>query len=299
MRKVQVLLSTYNGAKYIREQIESLTKQIGVEINILVRDDGSFDETVNLLTSWEKDGILDFYQGRNMKPAKSFIDLIKNAPESDYYAFCDQDDYWEKDKLINAINKIDDYVDSPALYFSKAQLVDESLNPIDYKGYPEKVCTFGQALIKNNASGCTMVFNKRLLEIIRRYDPQFINMHDHWTYLLCLAIGGKVIFDQNSYIKYRQHDYNYVGGKDNIIREYKNKLNMLLNKNRDRSRIAKELKIGFYDLMTVENKLIVDEVINYTQSITNKWCLITDKKISATTFKNKLFFTIAVLLDAF
>ena len=299
MYKVQVLLSTYNGERYLAELINSLLEQKGVDINILVRDDGSTDRTVEILERFKETGLLDYYQGQNIKPARSFLDLINRAGTADYYAFCDQDDYWENCKLLRAINMINIYYNQPALYFSKAELVDENLKPIKYSKYPKQAYTFGQALIKNNATGCTMVFNKMLLDIVKRYNPIFVTMHDYWVYLVALAIGAKVIFDQNSYVKYRQHSNNVVGGKRKIIKEYSHKLSMLIYKNNTRSKMAVELKKGYYDLMPEENKIIIDKIVNYNMSFKGKWDLIVDKNIKPIYLIDKITFIFAVLFGAF
>lgn len=299
MSKVQILLSSYNGEKFIDEQIESLVSQNDVDLNILVRDDGSTDGTIAILEKYRSKGILNYYQGENLKPANSFMNLIKNSQDADYYAFCDQDDYWEANKLLKAIEMLNDYTTSPALYFSKAELVNAQLQPIKHKGYPEKAYTFGQAIIKNNATGCTMVINQNLMNVIREYYPSFITMHDYWIYLICLSIGGKVIYDNNSYIKYRQHGNNVVGGKTSFIHTYKNKFRMFINKGRDRSKMVKELSCGFSDIMTKENREIVDEVLVYTQSFKNKWKLIMNKNINSTSMKNRFMFIIAILFNAF
>ena len=110
MERVIVLMSTYNGEKYLRNQIESLLRQVDVEIEILVRDDGSKDGTLGILEEYknsrEYSGKLSYYVGPNVGPAKSFLDLIKHAPEAEYYALCDQDDTWLPDKLKIAVEAI-------------------------------------------------------------------------------------------------------------------------------------------------------------------------------------------------
>lgn len=300
MKKVQILLSTYNGEKYIKDQIESLQKQKGIELSILVRDDGSTDSTTKMLSEWQDEGILKWYQGKNLGPAKSFMNLVCNSSEADYYAFCDQDDVWEEDKVLRAIEKLEKNSSSkPSMYFSKAQLVNENLVPVKNNKYPKRAYTFGEALIKNNCTGCTMVFNRMLLEIIKKYQPSFLTMHDYWIYLVCLSIGGTVIYDEKSYIKYRQHNNNVVGGKRKIIKEYCNKYMMLVNRCKDRSKLAKELKYGYYSLMPDENRLIIDKVTYYDKSIKYKLKLIFDKNIKTNTLWNNILFIIAVLFEAF
>ncbi|MBQ4399872.1 MAG: glycosyltransferase, partial [Alphaproteobacteria bacterium] len=106
MDNVLVLMSTYNGEKYLKTQLDSILAQQGVNVQILVRDDGSSDGTLPILQAYAAQGKLTYYTGPNLKPAKSFMDLIYNAPQADFYAFADQDDYWLPEKLICAVNKL-------------------------------------------------------------------------------------------------------------------------------------------------------------------------------------------------
>ena len=135
MKSVCVLLATFNGERYLPDQIESLMEQKGVSIKIFVRDDGSTDNTHKLLKKWSKKGILTWYTGENLKPANSFMSLLKEAPIADYYAFCDQDDIWDKDKLDVAVKEMNKYDESNGiLYCCGSRLVDSNLNYIcDHK----------------------------------------------------------------------------------------------------------------------------------------------------------------------
>lgn len=105
--KIAVLISTYNGEKYIRDQIESIMSQkVDAQIDIIVRDDGSTDKTKDILEEYSKQKKLKWYTGENLKPANSFFNLLIQNETYDYYAFADQDDYWKNDKLRRAIEKI-------------------------------------------------------------------------------------------------------------------------------------------------------------------------------------------------
>ena len=92
MKEITVLMSTYNGEMFIREQIDSILNSKDVELQLLVRDDGSSDQTIPILKSYQTKKKLSFYQGHNVRPAKSFMELLCKAPNSKYYAFSDQDD---------------------------------------------------------------------------------------------------------------------------------------------------------------------------------------------------------------
>ena len=128
--RVAVLMSTYNGENYMKEQIESILNQRGnFELDLWVRDDGSTDATKKILMQYEIEKKLHWYEGRNLKPALSFMDLIKHCENYDYYAFADQDDYWMPDKLLTGIMQIKD-IKTPSLYCSNAELVDDNLKSL-------------------------------------------------------------------------------------------------------------------------------------------------------------------------
>ena len=124
MKKVQVLLSTYNGEKYLKEQLDSIIAQKGVDVHILARDDGSKDDTIKILEGYEN---IDIIKGSNIGVCKSFFELINKSGEYDYYSFADQDDVWDCDKLVIAINKLEKCNSKPAVYASNTRLVDANL----------------------------------------------------------------------------------------------------------------------------------------------------------------------------
>ena len=127
---VAVLMSTYNGKKFIREQIESILNQKGdYLIDLWVRDDGSTDGTQEILEEYASQKKLKMYKGYNLGPALSFLDLLKQCWDYDYYAFSDQDDYWNSDKIKIGVNSLKE-MSGLQLYFANAELVDSNLRPI-------------------------------------------------------------------------------------------------------------------------------------------------------------------------
>lgn len=267
MEKVQVLMSTYNGEKYIKEQIESILKQEEVEVFLLIRDDGSSDKTIEKIEKLaDKNKNITFYKDENLGPARSFMELVNNSGEFSYYAFADQDDIWQPKKLISAINMLKEKKDKPALYMSALEIVDEKLNTIEIKKVSGNY-TFEGEIIKNFATGCTMCFNKKLRDIIKSYTPNYIIMHDSWITRVCYAIGGEVIIDENTYIKYRQHSNNVMGYKDNALKKLKKQFKIAFKDNISmREEIAKELKNGYEEMLTKQAKEVVDNLINYKQN---------------------------------
>ncbi len=296
-----ILLSTYNGEKYLEEQLDSLIAQKDVDIKIIVRDDGSTDRTHDILNTWQAKGLLTWYTGENLKPAMSFMDLLHNAPEADYYAFCDQDDVWLPEKLKVAVSKIEFAgQDKPALYFSAKQLVDEGLKniPSSTNNY---LLTFGEALIINPSTGCTNLFNKALYEIIISKKVQDIEMHDSWVYRLCLAFDGFVYYDRSAYILYRQHSNNVIGAKKDLRRDFKRKASLLVANGGGGERYTTALAL--YELykneLPKDNIQILERIVSYKKSLCQKIKVLSSKDIK--TFSNKLNFKflLAIILNKF
>lgn len=211
--KIAVLMSTYNGEKYLREQIESILCQESLtQIDIWVRDDGSKDTTTEILEEYAAVGKLKWYTSSNMGPAHSFIDLVKHCGEYDYYAFADQDDYWMPKKIQSGISYIEK-MSVPALYFANAEMVDSELTSLGRNVYNESpkldfytLCCAGGLL------GCTMIFNHRLAEIVQLHEqPEAMVMHDFYLAVLCKLFGGEIVYDNQPQMKYRQHGNNVVG----------------------------------------------------------------------------------------
>lgn len=225
--KVTVLLSTYNGSKYLQQQLDSLYGQTYLNIRILVRDDGSSDTTRAILESERAKGRIELLEGHgNLGPAPSFFELLKSAAstETEYVAFCDQDDVWLPGKIALAVAKLTGTADDrPAMYCSRVELVDENLQHIGYTALPGKI-GFGNALVDSIATGCTMVLNREAVRLIANNLPKKVVIHDWWCYLV-VSCFGEVIFDAETTLKYRQHGSNAIGvaanGFTRLARKYR------------------------------------------------------------------------------
>ncbi len=213
MIKVAVLLSYYNGYKYIDEQISSILNQRFGEgvIDIYIRNDGSNCTASNskLLEIKRKFPHITIIQGNNVGVVNSFFNLLKDVEGYDFYAFCDQDDFWLPNKIINAVSTIK--IEVPSLYCGSYTLVDSALKPLSSKSIDINP-SFQNALFKNFCTGCTCVINNKLrTEFIEIEVPNELPMHD-WYLLLLAYCVGEVSYDQESNILYRQHGNNVVGG---------------------------------------------------------------------------------------
>lgn len=222
-KKVSILLSTYNGEKYLKAQLKSLTEQKYDNLEIIIRDDGSTDSTREILRDFSKNYInLILYFEENIGVKRSFFRLMELAKgRSDYYAFCDQDDVWDPDKILKAVESLESLESEVRLYCSALNLVDEDLNFI--KKTKNLKADKRNAMIQNIVTGCTSIISNKLLEISLTNLPEEtkIEMHDSWLYLIGVFFG-EVYFDSNSYILYRQHSSNEVGMPSNRIQILKN-----------------------------------------------------------------------------
>lgn len=212
--RVLILLSMYNGERYISEQLDSLLNQT-VPVDIVIRDDGSTDNSVKIVESYlSKNDNIRLIKGQNIGFVKSFNRLILDCSVDDrqWIAFCDQDDVWLPRKLevaIDALKKVDNQ-NIPLMYCSNLCLVDEFLKPIGYmRPHSTKVlnsCIY----VQNIATGCTMVFNKIALAKYRQGIDVSMIAHDYMMHCIC-KFFGRVLYDHESYILYRQHGNNTIG----------------------------------------------------------------------------------------
>ncbi len=217
MKKVAILLCTYNGSQYLKKQIDSIVSQTVTDWVIFASDDGSTDDTLKILEEYQiKLGSDKFFivKGPGKGFAWNFISLLETSGDGfGYYAFCDQDDEWMPEKLATGIISLNEYSpDSPSVYCSRTQLVDENNNDIGMSPLFEKPPSFRNALIQSIAGGNTMMLNLQARNLIIK-TPHYekIISHDWWVYIIITAVGGKIYYDPVPNIRYRQHTGNIVG----------------------------------------------------------------------------------------
>ena len=278
--KIMVLLSTYNGEKYISEQIESVLCQQGVDVHIVARDDGSQDETINILKRISTLENITVIEGQNIGVVGSVFTLMHEAVchNFDYFAFCDQDDVWKNDKLKVATDILSGHGNEPALYMSSFQMVDENLHSIQTNMSRPNISVEG-AIASNCATGCTMVFNKKLLEksLISNYDDAL--MHDYWMYMVCLLTGGYIYYDETPHIYYRQHGNNVIGGTgDNFLTKWWTRMNkMFIPGDNFKSKFACKLLEQYGNEISEDKKVFLQNIANI-KTLKSKWNLLRNKK---------------------
>ena len=278
MEKVLVLMATYNGEKYLQEQLDSIYAQKDVDVSILVRDDGSKDSTLSILDENEKYHQLTWYQGTHLNVQKGFFELMKKAVEYDfdYFAFCDKDDVWDLDKLKIAIDAIKDF-DIPVLYYSGQRLVDENLNFIENHRLNENR-TLKTRFVLSDFAGCTGVFNRLLLNETIDFEPEYMLMHDTWILRVCLCLGGHVIVDPNPRMNYRQHSENTLGLGHSFgatmkqVRQYINEYQI--------ERLTKELLRGYGNRMVPEYKELAEAICSYRTNMESRKYLLNKNNVN-------------------
>lgn len=218
--KVDILLATYNGEKYIKEQVESILNQTYENIQIIISDDCSTDNTRQVLKEYENnEKIKIFYQEKNLGYVKNFEFLLKQV-KSNLYMLSDQDDVWKKEKVEKSVEKIES--EKLDLVFGDLEVVDENLNTL-YKSYNRymhlihKIKKYQKdyrlQYLYNCMTGCTIISRKNWIDKVLPFPTNSKYMiHDYWLGLV-IALNGKVGYIEEPYILYRQHGKNQVGSK--------------------------------------------------------------------------------------
>jgi glycosyltransferase involved in cell wall biosynthesis len=216
-RTAAILLCTLNGERFLAEQLASLDRQTFTRWRLIVSDDGSSDRTGSILQAFKEahqPGRVEIINGpRRLAPANFLFLACREGPASDYYAFCDQDDIWEADKLARAITILEQTgAGVPALYGSRTCLIDQDGRQIGFSPLFPKKPTFRSALVQSIAGGNTMVFNHKAHELLASCGADVdIPSHDWWLYQVTSACGGTVFYDAWPSVRYRQHTQNVIG----------------------------------------------------------------------------------------
>lgn len=278
-KDIAILLSTFNGDKYLETQIRSIINQTYQNWILYVRDDGSNDQTTTILKKYSGIDSRIMYNHQdheNLGVSASFFKLLNNA-EASYYMFCDQDDFWKKDKvektlkfMVNVDNK-----NIPVLVHTDLSIVDSNLDIIEKSMKHNKVSSnFKDVIFNNSVTGCTVIFNNKLKYYMKNTDPKNIYMHDWWCSLVA-SYFGKIYFMNQQTILYRQHKNNVVGTNNNIIERVLNKFSskniyVLIKRSGLHQlsyfsklfshKISKEDKIMIEFLLNIKNKSVINKI---------------------------------------
>lgn len=288
MEKIDILLATYNGEKFVKEQIESILNQTYENFNLIISDDASTDNTLNILEEYEKKDtrIKVFKKEKNEGLIDNFEFLLKNVT-SDYFMFSDQDDIWKKDKIEKSINKLKE--ENSGLVYTDLEIVDEKLNVIypsywKYKQIYKKIIKYNnfEALYLNNfVTGCTILAKSKYIKDILPLprNSKFV-LHDYWTALI-ISAKDKISYVEEPTIQYRQHKNNRVGSsrKSDQLENFEDLRNLFIRVKIEHFEVFKE---NIEKIKTKESSKYTNEALKYFENL---------KKVKYINLKNwKLFF---------
>jgi glycosyltransferase involved in cell wall biosynthesis len=222
--EVDILLSIYNGSAFLREQLDSLSKQKTVSINLIVRDDCSTDDSLSILSSFSE----KFHQitvinseNKNLGSSRSFYELLKFS-SADYIFFCDQDDFWNDSKCIKQIEVLKkSKSNTVAGVFSDMKLVDLNLDDLgttllkSQRMKPANILKYREGIFAQNpVAGCALCINKAAKNKILELQPIVKSVvHDHW-FSCIIRLYGSLYYLNEPLVDYRQHDSNQIGNKE-------------------------------------------------------------------------------------
>jgi glycosyltransferase involved in cell wall biosynthesis len=207
--KVAILLATFNGEKFLEQQLTSLERQLGVEPIIYVCDDGSVDGTIDILKSWSTQGkIREIFYSDFSDPSRVFFKLLKQVNDESYVAFCDQDDIWDKMKLKKLIGLIGE--ESIQLSFCARTAISWDGLEIKELNVNQKSIGFPNSLVENLIPGNTMVLNRKAVNFINSLGNENVKYYDSWIYLLISSFGICHYLPERL-VSYRLHESNRIG----------------------------------------------------------------------------------------
>ncbi len=303
-KRINVLLSSYNGAQYIEEQIASIIGQTDVTVQLTVRDDGSRDGTPALLAQLARRyANLQFSAEQNVGLVRSFFTLLERAdPGCDYFAFADQDDVWLPEKLSNAVAMLDaNESGQPLMYCARVEYVDAALNHLAYAPrYDQRRIGFGNALVQNIATGCTIVLNRAARDKIISNLPEKCLVHDWWMYMVISAFG-KVVYDDRPCMKYRQHGGNVIGASASFAKNLKNRVRRFA-KYSEATRTSTQLK-EFYRLFGNElepsKKSLVERMLRRNANPFSRILLVFDRAYWRQSLADQILLRLVILSGRF
>jgi glycosyltransferase involved in cell wall biosynthesis len=180
---VDVLLATFNGEKFLEEQLQSLDQQEDVIVRVWANDDGSDDATLSILLKWQKSGLIkDISTTQRVGSTHAFLKLLSEHSNSEYVAFCDQDDVWDPITLITQVGKLTS--EMPMAITSRRLYIDSVGSIIGESKRLRKAPSFENAMLENIAPGNTILMNRRAIELINEFPNPRVTHYDSWVYLL-------------------------------------------------------------------------------------------------------------------
>lgn len=212
-------MCTYNGERFLQEQLESFVEQSHKNWSLWVSDDGSSDQTLKILEGFKvknPDHEITVLQGPQNGFCANFLSLMcREEIQTDYYALSDQDDIWLPEKLERSILKMQET--GAAFYGGRTISIDEKGEKVGISPLFKKPPSFRNALVQSIMGGNTMVFDQEGIDLIRRAGIVDVQSHDWWAYILVMGAGRAVYYDTEAFLLYRQHGANLIGSNSGFL----------------------------------------------------------------------------------
>lgn len=270
---IAILLCTYQGQKYLQKQLDSFKAQTHTNWMLWVSDDGSKDDTHEILAqttkAWDKHKIYILI-GPKKGFCANFLSLTCNADiKADFYAYSDQDDIWNAEKLDRALAMLGNVAQGmPALYCSRTCVVDADENSICLSPLFIKTPSFANALVQNIGGGNTMVFNDAARQLlIEAGEKMLVVSHDWWAYMLITGCGGCVFYDPKPTVRYRQHGNNLVGMNNSWLARLKRIIQLFDGLFRVWNDLNVLALLKVRGKLTTENQMTLDRFIEARQQL--------------------------------
>lgn len=300
---VAVLMSTYNGEKYLIEQIHSILNQSYENIHLFIRDDGSTDNTLCILDKFVDNPKVTIIQGKkNLGYKNSFLFLLKTIinthDDYQYFSFSDQDDIWMKEKISMSIEYLESDNNPYRIYFSGLTFVDSDRQKLKIKDESRVITTFPAEIVRHSISGATSVFSRNLAELAIKYDKveEITGGHDALIFRLNAALHGYFFADKNNYIEFRRHGDNTSSASKSFL--YKIKQELTTNDGSELA-TAKFFKKYYKNILPETTLVEINLLLNYNRSFKDKWILLTNKRFRRENKLMNVIFMYRVFLNKF
>ncbi len=297
-------MTTYNGEKYIEQQLDSIFKQTYTNWELIISDDSSTDRTLEIVKKFQEndsDGKVRVLKGPEKGFNFNFMYLVcNNDIKADLYAFADQDDIWDAKKLEVSIlyfRKIDRNI--PFLYCSRTKYIDEKNNFYNHSPLFLKPVTFENAIVQSIAGGNTMLFNNYTRDLLQKIGKEYeVVSHDWAAYQVVSGSNGHVYYDNWPSVNYRQHPNNLVGNNISFISRIKRIKYLLDGTFKEWNSINLRYLLKIKDYLSEDSKEIIDELLEIRGlSFLKRMYRLKTLKFYRQTFAGNLALKIAIIIN--
>ncbi|MDI6748792.1 MAG: glycosyltransferase family 2 protein [Rhodocyclaceae bacterium] len=298
-KTVAVLLATYNGGQYLQEFLDSLCAQTFTDFCVYVRDDGSKDNTLDILVKYaHRLDIRFLHSDEHLGAFQSFFRLlVESGNDHLYYMLADQDDYWYEDKIERACRALVGSFDKNVLYCTRLEYVDEALQHLGFSPIP-RVVDFRNAVVENIATGCTIAISRRVKLDLSVPDKGDNFAHDWWLYMHCAAFGN-IIFDPQPSIKYRQHQTNTIGAATKRIDLLVRRVKRFVQGEKIFSHQTRAFLACYGKRLSMPHRILIEDLLSSATTFSGRIKIAMNPKITRQTWFDNVAFRTIYLLGRF